>query len=240
MRFCPGYSAFNRDDVLAAFYAMMYQGYTVRLKDPTESDAAGQCVVADERELLTALDFFSDQQLAEAGLVLEANVREPVVYSIGQVQLDADVFSYFGQQFSVSHQGRAKYGGTRLTMIRGSLSDLSGVVRDEGINLAVQQANRVFSAYSIYNPILSRANFDVVQGKADDGSQLSGVTDQSLRLGGASPAEVMAISYLKNMPCTTVSAEVSLDYDPEPDQKRGKIFLDDPTLCIHSKIIGYT
>jgi hypothetical protein len=42
------------------------------------------------------------------------------------------------------------------------------------------------------------------------------------------------------MPCTTVSAEVSLDYDPEPDQKRGKIFLDDPTLCIHSKIIGYT
>lgn len=211
------------------------------MKDPAQSDANGQNVVESSDHLLALLKNYSPQDLKQRGLVLEANVFHPRALSVGQIILDSRVFSYFGEQFSSFHDGKEKYGGTVLTMMRGPLAELASNIESPQVKQAVEQANSIYQAYSLFDPIISRANFDVVQGTAQNGHFLSGVTDQSLRLGGASPAEVLAISHLSsNIEHNEVTAEVKLQYDPSEEDRSGVLFLDHPTLTIQAKIISYT
>lgn len=237
----PGYTAFSKAEAVEIMKCMNKHGTgSVRLKDPLESDASGQYVITNTIELDNVLSKYSDKNIFENGLVLEANINEAVTLSVGLIIFGNQEYSYFGKQKSVFHNGRSKYGGTEIAMFRGNFNNLINRV-DTGSNLhiAISQTSTVFDAFGTLDPILSRANFDVVQGFNNKGEFLSGVTDQSFRLGGASPAEVLAISKLnsdKNIEC--VNAEVDLIYDPtsKPPDPEDVIFLDHSTLKIISRV----
>ena len=149
--------------------------------------------------------------------------------SIGQIYLDGKYFSYFGDQQSTLLDGEPTYGGTTLTMFRGSLANLSDRLGEGPVKTAVKQARTVHGAYSHYDPTISRLNFDVVQGKDARGDFYSGVVDQSLRVGGASPAEVIAIRELEtDATIDNVTTRVAISWNPsrEPVKENDVVFFD--------------
>lgn len=228
----PGYTTFSFDEALQAYKILFSEFGSVRVKDPSESDASGQYVFMTEEDLAIFLRQYGTEKLGTEGLIVEANLCETRTLSVGQIFLGADYYSYVGSQNSVTHEGRSKYGGTKLKMVRGLLTDLAKTEVDSNVTKAISQAERVLNAFSIYEPILSRANFDVVQGFDGEGRFLSGITDQSFRLGGASPAEVLAIKELNAKASNKfVVSSVNLEYSPKQ-----KIFLNNPNLRITAKI----
>lgn len=236
----PGYSAFTDEDALHAFQLLNAAGEVVLVKDPSQSDADGQVKVKSQGELMGLLRAIPVDVLSQKGMVLEAFVQDPVTQSVGQVYIDGKVYCYFGQQTSVFHEGRNKYGGTRVEMYRGEIENLPKFAPNESLRIAVAQSIKVRDAFSIYDPVISRMNFDIVQGINAKGEFVSGVTDQSFRLGGASPAEVLAIEELEENPAhKSAIAEVLLGYDPleRPDLKEVKVFLDEPTLLISARLL---
>lgn len=228
----PGFSTFSISDAERAFHELAGQGYGVRCKDPTRDGSGGQWEIRDSNHLGEILRWLPAGQIREHGIVLEPNLIDPQTFSVGQIYLNGNFYSYFGQQeTTTSPKGNPTYGGTTLTMVRGDFSKLSQIVPSPELRLAVQQACTVYDAYSIYNPIVSRANFDVIQGQTANGENLSGVVDQSLRIGGASPAEVMAIEALNtHTDATQVTARVTIRWNPEqnPVAPGEVLFFDHP------------
>ncbi|MGH7158365.1 MAG: DUF3182 family protein [Candidatus Saccharimonadales bacterium] len=228
----PGFSVFSSADSQKAFQELEDQGYTVRCKDPTRDGSGGQWIIKDSGHLEQIIAGLPADQISEQGIVLEPNLFDPQTLSVGQIYLDGKFYSYFGHQESTtSPKGNSTYGGTTLTMVRGTFETLATTSSEPIIRRAVQQAKTVYDAYSIYEPIISRANFDVVRGEAKNNQILSGVVDQSLRIGGATPAEVLAIEALKAQPSAQqVTSRVTIRWNPEstPVGPNEIIFFDHP------------
>lgn len=231
----PGYSVFDAEAAGEAYARLTGSGYQVLAKDPRQSDADGQTRVSSIQE---AIHLIADN--LSAGLVLEAYLEDSKTISVGEVHIAGQTYSYVGHQTSVFHDGRNKYGGTSIVMQRGELEDLKIV--DKALETAVSQAISVKGAFGLLGTIISRLNLDVVQGYSG-GVFLSGVTDQSLRLGGASPAEVLGVEYLCNhSEVKTVCADVELHYANSHDGVGGggfddrEVFLRDPNLSITAKV----
>jgi hypothetical protein len=226
----PGFSVFSAADAHRALRQLQAEGYVVRGKDPTRDGSGGQWVIKDEAHLNSIMASLPEEQILNHGLVLESNLETLETLSIGQIYLNGKFYSYYGNQESTtSPKGNQTYGGTTLTMMRGPFEDLAQSVDDPHLSRAIEQARTVYSAYSVYDPLISRANFDVVQGQTANHEFLSGVVDQSLRIGGATPAEVMAIEALQRDPSTKqVTAEVKIRWNPEPlnPSDGGVVFFD--------------
>lgn len=209
----PGFSVFSRDDAMDAAQRLAHQGYQVRLKDPTKNDSQGQYLIQSDAQLSAALATFT-HDVAKHGAVLEANLNHPNELIVGQLFHGGDFYSYYGRKFEQTVAGRRIYGGTRLTMIRGGIRALYARTNGD-LHTAVGQAATVYEAYSCFNPILSRINLDVLQGYSPDGQFLSGVIDQSLRVAGATPAELLAIEALIVDPSRSeVSAQSTVLHNP--------------------------
>jgi hypothetical protein len=227
----PGYTAFIPDDVRKAFTQLQSDGFEVRCKDPSCEGGNGQQIVSDLAQLEYLIAQMSLEKIASEGAVLEPNILDPVTLSIGQIYLDGEYFSYFGDQQSTLLDGNSTYGGTTLTMFRGDLANLSNRLEDSTTKTAVDQARVVHDAYSHYDPTISRLNFDVVQGGDTNGNFHSGVVDQSLRIGGASPAEVIAIRELSaDATADSVTTRVAVNWDSPnlPVGEEDVVFFDHP------------
>ena len=226
----PGFSVFSTADAHRAFRQLQAEGYVVRGKDPTRDGSGGQWVIKDEAHLDSIMGSLPEEQILNHGLVLESNLETLETLSVGQIYLNGKFYSYYGNQESTtSPKGNQTYGGTTLTMMRGPFEDLARSIDDPHLAQAVEQARTVYSAYSVYDPLISRANFDVVQGQTANREFLSGVVDQSLRIGGATPAEIMAIEALQKDPSAKqVMAEVKIRWNPDPlsPKDTGVVFFD--------------
>jgi hypothetical protein len=233
----PGYTAFSISDALVGYGHLRRAGYEVRCKDPSQEGGNGQCVIEDER-LLRRLN---PTRLANEGIVLEPDISDAVTMSLGHICLGGKTYSYYGYQTTTTLDGVITYGGTTLTMVRGEFGKLYSQVEDESVRLAICQANTVYEAYSWYDPILSRANFDIVQGHDGRGNFLSGVVDQSLRIGGASPAEVLAISALEaEASLDRATAQIVVMWNPtEPPGSQDVLFFDDPRRRDVARIVSH-
>lgn len=232
----PGYTAFTYQDVETAIELLLRQGYLARIKDADQSDADGQYIVEHPGQFKSLHTQFPITKVAQSGVVVEANIDSPTTLSIGTVYIAGRYYSYYGTQQNVIHDGRKVYGGTTLTLFNGDLEMLTRYVgNNPQLKKAVEQAQTVHSLYSHYDPLISRGNYDVVVG-----DNLSGVTDQSLRVGGATPAELVAIEALNTNPnLTYVTSQVALEYNPRTQvDKHAAVFLDHPTLRILASIIG--
>lgn len=97
------------------------------------------------------------------------------------------------------------YGGSRLFVVRGGGEALRDLEVPPRVRRAIAQALVYDSAATRhYGVIASRRNYDVAVGVDDQGRELSGVLEQSWRMGGASGAELAAFLELRRLPERTV------------------------------------
>jgi len=106
--------------------------------------------------------------------------------------------AYHGTQRSVtSNHGLSVYGGSHLICVRGGWAELEDLPMDAQTRLAVAQA-RTYDRSTVNFPgfFASRRNYDVGQGLDARGQWRSGVLEASWRSGGASTAELAALTVL--------------------------------------------
>ncbi|RYY52556.1 MAG: DUF3182 family protein, partial [Comamonadaceae bacterium] len=199
-----GHSAFSERDARRAGRALLGTG-SVRVKAVRATGGRGQWVVSDAEALDRVLAELPT--LATDGVVLERNLRTPRTLSVGQATIGAMRVSYYGLQRLVkNHEGEFVYGGSDLTVVRGGLEALRAMPLTPALSLAIDQA-RVYHAAvvaSFDGFIASRINYDVAQGRDDEGRWCSGVLEQSWRVGGASGAEIAAMEVLRDQPERTL------------------------------------
>jgi hypothetical protein len=201
----PGYTAFSRADAAAAGRLLLEDG-PVRIKDVCGKAGLGQEVVTSAAALDAALAFEDDAELMRCGIVLEQNLSDVVTYSVGVVKLGGATIGYWGSQnLTRDHLGREVYGGSDLTVVRGGFRALQRLELPDQLARAVECAERFDSAAHAAYPglILTRRNYDVIEGLAPDGGKRTGVLEQSWRVGGASGAEIAAFEAFQSEPDVT-------------------------------------
>ncbi|MBE7211088.1 MAG: DUF3182 family protein [Gluconacetobacter diazotrophicus] len=199
-----GYTAFTRADALLAGSRLLAHG-PVRLKDVCGKAGLGQAVVRSGAELSAALALEDPDGLARCGLVLEEDLADVSTYSVGTTELGGRRISYWGQQnLTRDHQGREVYGGSDLFAVRGDLCDLLARDLPPVLAEAVRVAALFDAAARRCYPdlLLTRRNYDVIQGTDASGRSRIAVLEQSWRVGGASGAEIAAFEAFRAEPDT--------------------------------------
>ncbi|RXH23062.1 hypothetical protein XH99_16860 [Bradyrhizobium nanningense] len=197
----PGFTAFSADDARLAAERILTLG-TVHLKEPLGDGGHGQAVVRSLGELEAYLENFPAEKLASHGLVLETNLRRVLTRSVGSTTIGNRSIAYHGTQRTVTNNhGLSVYGGSHLICVRGGWSALEGLPMEAEARLAVKQA-RIYDRNAAKFPgfLASRRNYDVGQGIDEHGRWRSGVFEASWRSGGASTAELAALTAFANDP----------------------------------------
>src|SRR5690606_8244799 len=156
------------------------------------------------------------------GLVLECNLENVVTHSVGQVRVAGMIATYYGtQQLTIDHSGETVYGGSTLTVARGSFCELLALDLPESARRAIEQA-RIYDAAAsdcFVGFLASRRNYDIAEGTDAQGRHHCGVLEQSWRIGGASSAEVLALEAFSQEPSLRYVHSRSLEFyeeDREP------------------------
>jgi hypothetical protein len=198
----PGYSTFSREAAIAAGERLLRQGQ-VRLKLANGVGGSGQSTVSSHAQLHAALDALDPADVHRFGVVLELDLVDPVIYSVGQLRLGDWQLAYHGTQWmTTDHRGRQVYGGSRLHVVRGGFDDLLRMPLEPGPRRAVEYAMQYDAAIGRAFPkfFASRRNYDVAAGRDHNGVEHCGVLEQSWRIGGASPAELAALVAFRDDP----------------------------------------
>jgi hypothetical protein len=198
----PGFSAFSLDDALRAGTALLEHG-PVRVKKASGVGGLGQWVATDAGELDACLRQLDAQEIAHDGLVCELNLARVETLSVGQVRAGDLLATYCGmQRLTPNNAGEEVYGGSDLTVARGDFDVLLGLRHEATVLTAVRQARTYHAAVMQSFPAMfaSRCNYDVAHGFDNQGRHLSGVLEQSWRIGGASGAEILALGAFRADP----------------------------------------
>ena len=168
----------------------------VRVKQALRDGGKGQTVITSIAELDELLETLSVETIATFGLVLEENLRRVTTLSIGQVTVDGLKIAYHGTQRTVmSNKREHVYAGSRLVCIRGGWEALDHLPMPPAVRLGLAQARSYDRAANEFQGfIASRRNYDVGQGLDGEGQWRSGVFEPSWRSGGASTAELAALT----------------------------------------------
>ena len=194
----PGFTAFSEADARAAARRLLAEG-PVRVKPTLAAGSRGQVVVHEISELDGALAGVSETDLDACGVVLESNLTDVRTYSVGQVTLDGHTITYVGTQSETrDNEGQDVYGGSELTVVRGGWDALGRLEVEPAVRAAVRAAMVYDEATVEYSGLFaSRRNYDVSAGTDVRGRRHLGVLEQSWRIGGATPAEVVALRVLR-------------------------------------------
>lgn len=192
----PGFSTFSQSAALAAGSALLADG-PIRIKQPYARAGRGQTVILDTAALRSFLDRHPEPQLAE-GLVIETNIEASRTYSIGQIRVADMAISYIGRQFDGPDLlGDKVYKGSRLFVVRGGWDNL--LRQCSGGRPLIDAALTYDRAAAKHlNMIASRKNYDVLVSTGSDYPPRLGVLEQSWRIGGATPAEILAMRILRD------------------------------------------
>jgi hypothetical protein len=215
-----GFTVFCAEDARQAFRLLRQDG-PVRVKPVRATGGRGQAVVSSAAELDERLGQLDNADLASCGLVLEENLTDVVTCSIGEIRVAGLVAAYCGtQRLTRDNLGRTVYGGSDLTVVRGSLDGLRTMSLSKALQIAVAQAQLYDAAAARTYPslIASRRNYDVAQGLDHQGIWKSGVLEQSWRIGGATPAEVTALEALHADPALARVHACSVESYGERDE----------------------
>lgn len=197
-----GYSAFSLEDAQQAGARLLPAG-AVRVKPASAKAGRGQVVVNSPRQLEDALQALGPAAIGSTGVVLEQHLENVVTFSVGQVRVAGITASYCGNQTQTrDNEGEWVYGGSELLVARGDYECLLANSLSQQALLAVTQA-RLYehAAFQAYPEIIaSRRNYDVIQGTDGRGHLLSGVLEQSWRIGGASSAEIYSLELFARHP----------------------------------------
>lgn len=191
----PGYSVFSLHDAREAGRRLLQDG-AVRLKPVRATGGRGQEEISTVQALDLALEHIDEKELAQYGLVLEANLEHVTTFSVGQVRVAGITLSYYGtQRLTPDNSGETVYGGSDLVISHGDFDVLLTLDLPEKARLAISQAQVYDEAASacFRGFFASRRNYDIAQGIDGRGRACSGVLEQSWRIGGASGAEIAAL-----------------------------------------------
>lgn len=190
-----GFTAFSPRDAALAGEQLLQSG-PVRLKPVLARGGTGQIVATNRKDLEAALDTVAEQEIRDCGLVLEENLRDTATYSVGQLHVAGMTVTYCGtQHVTADNRGAPVYGGSDLIVARGGYETLLSFRLPASAVRAVELARVYDEAADRLIPgfLASRRNYDVAHGQGADGGERYGVLEQSWRVGGASPAEVLAL-----------------------------------------------
>ena len=191
----PGYSVFTPSDALHAGERLLEHG-PVRLKNAGGVGGTGQSVATSREALRAQIDAIDPTVLAAQGCVIERNLDEVVTFSVGQVEVGRWTLSYVGEQYTTRNpRGHRVYGGSTLRVVRGGFAQLGELEPSDAERVAIDQAMRYHDAArrAFRGMFASRVNYDIAQGIDAAGQRLSGVLEQSWRIGGASGSEIAAL-----------------------------------------------
>ena len=196
----PGYTAFSRQDAYDAGMRLLECG-PIRLKDVFAAGGKGQTVARSAAELEAALAQLTTRLSSQWAAVIELNLEDITTYSIGQIYVEGLTVSYWGtQRVTVDNSGDLAYGGSDLNLVRGGFDEAGAIAPTVEAKRAVEAAKAFDCAAQAQYPEIfaSRRNYDVGQGHDAHGVFLSGVLDQSWRIGGASGVEIAALRVFKD------------------------------------------
>ena len=201
----PGYTVFSPKDASVAAGRMLPRG-PIRVKQPLEAGGRGQTIVTTRRGLDALLERVPEEEIATTGLVLEENLEHVTTLSVGHIAVNDIEFAYHGsQRLTTDNNGRSVYGGSDLVCVRGGWDALDRLVMNDEIHTGVKQARLYDEAMSEYPGfIASRRNYDVGQGIDEKGQRQSGVFESSWRVGGATAAELVALTRFAEDPSVQI------------------------------------
>lgn len=197
----PGYTAFSAGDAHVAAKRLLARG-TIRLKRPLACGSRAQTPVTEVDELDVFLGNYPADEMTAYGLVLESSLRQVITLSVGQITIDNTMMTYHGtQRIANDNEGRPAYSGSDLVCVRGGWDALVELPMSAETRLGVAQARLYEAAMSAYPGFMaSRRNYDVGQGIDSQGRWRSGVFESSWRSGGASTAELGALTAFMQEP----------------------------------------
>ncbi len=213
----PGFSVFSHRHALEAASALLKK-HKIRFKNPYASGGEDQSVIDTVRSLDSFLAEVSEVDIAN-GLVLEEDVDNSTTYSVGQIQLENHVGTYLGRQYSSRDKaGKEFYAGSRLRVVRGDWDALLQLLQSPTARKVVENARRYDEAAREHlGLVASRRNYDVLVGPITENGVRCGVLEQSWRVGGASPAELLAMEKLmQDETVTAVQAVLHESRDEAP------------------------
>jgi hypothetical protein len=201
----PGYTVFSVHDAHLAAKRMLKRG-SVRAKNPLGASGKGQTLIDTPGKLDALLEAMPAEQMATYGLVLEEELRHVRTMSVGHITLDPLRISYYGiQRTTTDNEGRSVYGGSDLICVRGGWEALDALPMRPEARAGVAQAKLYDKAMNEYPGfIASRRNYDIGEGIDSEGHLRSGVFESSWRIGGASPAELLALTEFMQDPSAQV------------------------------------
>ena len=201
----PGYTVFSAGDARTAAKRMLRRG-GIRVKRPLGASGKGQSLVTTLQELDALLETYASEEMATYGLVLEENLRQVRTLSVGHVAIDGVTVAYCGvQRLTKDNEGRSVYGGSDLVCVRGGWDALDALAMEPDVRAGVAEAKLYDRAMSEYPGFMaSRRNYDIGQGIDSEGRPRSGVFESSWRIGGASPAELLALTEFAQDPSAQV------------------------------------
>ena len=220
----PGFSAFTSEDAQTAA-SLLWRDGAVRVKRPSHRGGIGQTVVENREQLEAALADIGDEALLAEGVVLERELAHIETLSVGRLIVDALEASYHGvQRLTVNNHGHHVYGGSDLVVVRGDFDALAQLDMAGEARTAIAQARAFDVAVQVGYAgfFASRRNYDVAWGADASGRAHGGVLEQSWRLGGASGAEIGALTAFKaDSTLRAVRASTREIYGPKPEIPTG-------------------
>jgi hypothetical protein len=213
----PGYTTFDADDARTAAIRLLSHG-PVHVKEPLGDGGRGQTVVSTIAELNALLEYLPTEKIACHGLVLETSLHRVTTRSVGYTMVGDRAIAYHGTQRSVTNNhGVSVYGGSHLICVRGGWAELENLQMKAEARLAITQA-RTYDRNATQYPgfLASRRNYDVGQGVDGHGQWRSGVFEASWRSGGASTAELAALTAFAADPSLRVVEVTSVKHFGEP------------------------
>ncbi len=214
-----GFSAFCPHSAGDAGRQLLARGGAIRLKPAQARGGMGQVRVDDPSRLDEAVAGLDAGDLQRHGMVLEQDLAEATTCSVGQVRIAGIVLSYLGTQYQApDREGLDVYVGSRLHVVAGDYPALQAVAGDALQRQALECARRYDAAVESVHPgfFASRRNYDVIAGHDAQGNWRCGVLEQSWRMGGASPAEIVALEAFltSDEPPATLTASCHESHDP--------------------------
>ncbi|WP_372014696.1 DUF3182 family protein [Pseudoxanthomonas sp. 10H] len=213
-----GFSVFDPDEIQAAGERLLDEGHRVRLKEPQARGGNGQHLVADRADLRAVVAGLDPALVRRDGIVLEQHLEDATTCSVGEIRVGGWRLAYLGtQRQSLDRAGQEVYAGSSLRVVQGGFDALEAVASGPLEREALRSARRYDAAVAAAYPgfFASRRNYDVVAGHDARGHWRCGVLEQSWRLGGASPAEVVALAAL-GRDATTAALDVACHESHDP------------------------
>jgi len=241
-----GYTAFCAADARRAGARLLAHG-PFRVKPVRGTGGKGQSVVDSAAALDRVLGGLDASGTLAGGVVLEENLEQVTTWSIGRLRVGELLATYIGtQDTTTDNRGESAYGGSDITVVRGDFGALLALPLSDEARLALAQVRSYdLRARELFpGLVVSRANYDVAQGMDAAGRQRSGVLEQSWRIGGATPAELLALERLAADPgLDWVRAECREVYGGGRAPSEADLFYsgDDPDvgpITIFARVLG--